>query len=516
MTAPGSPPTPGGPLGDLAEHMARTHASNVALVAIATGTRITYEMLADLVDQTAISLSGNGLRRGDVVGLRTANNVEYVVGLLGAARAGLVTVPLDPALPRDEQQTRLKRVGARGALTDQAAKPADGCPDMLLEVAAPGPTGRQCDVHGRPAAAVDPSLVGLSPSDALVMFTSGTTAMPKMVPWTHEGLNAAMTNVASAYRLVPADSTVAVMPMFHGHGLVAGLLATLSTAGCIGLPTKGRFSAHHFFDELNIVEATWFTAVPTIHQILLDAATVGEAAGSRLRFLRSCSAPLPPEVARRLEATFQAVMLPAYGMTEATHQACAVTPSADAQTRLRTVGEPTGTELRITDEGGAACPAGVTGEVWLRGPAVTRGYLNNARATADTFIEGWLRTGDLGSVDPSGVLTLEGRIKNIINRGGEKISPEHVEDTLLAHPDITQAAVFAMPDAKYGEQVVAAVTLRAGARCDDDALEGFCAERLPRYEVPERILRVNELPLTAKGSVDRNRLAEAFGTTGHS
>ncbi|MEE9211955.1 MAG: AMP-binding protein, partial [Phycisphaeraceae bacterium] len=325
--------------------MARTHASNVALVAIATGTRITYEMLADLVDQTAISLSGNGLRRGDVVGLRTANNVEYVVGLLGAARAGLVTVPLDPALPRDEQQTRLKRVGARGALTDQAAKPADGCPDMLLEVAAPGPTGRQCDVHGRPAAAVDPSLVGLSPSDALVMFTSGTTAMPKMVPWTYEGLNAAMTNVANAYRLVPADSTVAVMPMFHGHGLVAGLLATLSTAGCIGLPTKGRFSAHHFFDELNIVEATWFTAVPTIHQILLDAATVGEAAGSRLRFLRSCSAPLPPEVARRLEATFEAVMLPAYGMTEATHQACAVTPSADAQTRLRTVGEPTGTEL---------------------------------------------------------------------------------------------------------------------------------------------------------------------------
>ena len=506
MTAPESPATPGGRLGDLAEHVAGTYPAKVALVAISTGTRITYEVLADLVDQTAISLSDNGLRGGDVVGLRTANNVEYVLGLLGAARAGLVTVPLDPALPRDEQQTRLERVGARGVLTDQAGEAADACPDMLIELTAAGPTGLRCDLHGRPAAVADPSLVGLSSSDALVMFTSGTTAMPKMVPWTHEGLSAAMANVANAYRLVPADSTVAVMPMFHGHGLVAGLLATLSTAGCVGLPTRGRFSARHFFDELNTVDASWFTAVPTIHQILLDAATEGEVAGRRLRFLRSCSAPLPPEVARRLESTFEALVLPAYGMTEATHQACAVTPSADVQTRLGTVGVAIGTEVRITDGGGAACPAGVTGEVWLRGPAVTRGYLNNAGATAETFIDGWLRTGDLGAVDPSGVLTLQGRIKNIINRGGEKISPEHVEDTLLAHPDISQAAVFGIPDAKYGEQVVAAVILRAGARCDDDALEGFCAERLPRYEVPERILRVNELPVTPKGSVDRNRL----------
>ena len=512
MTTPKSPAASGASLGDLAERVARTHASEVALVAVATGTRITYEVLADLVGDVAMSLSRNGLRSGDVVGLRTANNAGYVVGLLGAARAGLVTVPLDPALPREEQQVRLKRVGARAVLTDQPATAADACPDMLIEVSASGPTGPRCEVSGTPAAIVDPSPVGLSSSDALVMFTSGTTAMPKMVPWTHDGLNAAMANVASAYDLGPADSTVAVMPMFHGHGLVAGLLATLSTAGCLGLPTMGRFSAHHFFDELNCVDATWFTAVPTLHQILLNTAPAGAAAAAGVRFLRSCSAPLPPEVARRLEAAFEALVLPAYGMTEATHQACAVTASADLETRLRTVGQPTGAELRITDESGGACPVGVRGEVWLRGPAVTRGYLNNAQATADTFVDGWLRTGDLGSVDPSGVLTLDGRIKNIINRGGEKISPEHVEDTLLAHPDVTEAAVFGMPDAKYGEQVVAAVILRAGASVDDDALEGFCASRLPRYEVPARILRVDELPVTPKGSVDRNRLVEAFGS----
>lgn len=514
MTAPETPVTPGPSLGDLAERVARTHPSQIALAAMGTGARITYETLADVIDDTAIALSGNGFDAGDVIGLRTGNNLGYVVGLLGAARAGLVTVPLDPALPHAEQQIRLQRVGARAVLTDQPIATADPCPDVLIDVSAEEPTRPRSQVRGRPAALSEPPVAGLAPSDALVMFTSGTTAMPKMVPWTHDGLTAAMANVVGAYQLGPADATVAVMPLFHGHGLVAGLLATLSSAGCVGLPTAGRFSAQHFFDELRFVDATWFTAVPTIHQILLNTASSSDATDTRLRFLRSCSAPLPPEVARRIEETFGSLVLPAYGMTEATHQACAVTASADVETRLRTVGEPTGAELRIADAAGVACPPGVQGEVWLRGPAVTRGYLNNPQATAETFVDGWLRTGDLGSVGPSGVLTLDGRIKNIINRGGEKISPEHVEDALLAHPDITQAAVFGMPDPKYGEQVVAAVILRADAHWDDDALQRFCASSLARYEVPARFLRVDELPVTPKGSVDRNRLVEAFGSPG--
>jgi acyl-CoA synthetase (AMP-forming)/AMP-acid ligase II len=344
------------------------------------------------------------------------------------------------------------------------------------------------------------------------MFTSGTTAMPKMVPWTHAGLEAAMSNVATAYQLESSDRTVGVMPMFHGHGLVAGLLAPLSTGGLIGLPVKGRFSAQHFFDEAKAVDANWLTAVPTIHQILLEALTSGTEFPSQLRFLRSCSAPLPPEVARRLEDVFGAPMLPAYGMTEATHQACAATLSADAHTRTTTVGLPVGSELRIVDPNGADCPIDGTGEVWLRGGAVARGYLNNPSATAETFIDGWLRTGDLGSADSSGALTLRGRIKNIINRGGEKISPERVEDILLAHPDITQAAVFGVSDAKLGEKVGAAVILRLGASYDADALRRFCASQLARYEVPEHILCVDELPVTAKGSVDRKRLADAFGS----
>lgn len=386
----------------------------------------------------------------------------------------------------------MRRLGARAVLTDTPL-PLDGTPDIMV--------GADATVNGTPATGSDPSAIGLTADDAMVMFTSGTTGKPKMVPWTHEGLGAAMHNIVSAYGLRAQDATVAVMPMFHGHGLVAGLLAALSSGGTVGLPVKGRFSPHTFFDELAATGATWVTAVPTIYQVLLDVAPAETAAATHLRFLRSCSAPLPPAVAARLEAAFGAPVLPAYGMTEATHQACAVTADADSSTRMQTVGAPVGTELRITE----------SGEVWLRGRAVARGYLNDPAATAATFTDGWLHTGDLGSVNDAGVLTLQGRIKNIINRGGEKISPERVEDVLLTRPDVVQAAVFPVPDDKYGEQVAAAVVLRAGASFDSAALQAFCAERLARFEVPDHISSVDELPVTAKGSVDRNRLAALFG-----
>jgi acyl-CoA synthetase (AMP-forming)/AMP-acid ligase II len=483
-------------LGDLVARTAATDPAAVALVVTAENRCIGYPMLAALIDQAATGLGETGLQGGDVVGLRAPNTVAYVVGLLAAARAGLVVAPLDPALPAAEQRDRMQRLGARAVLTDAPAAALAGAPEIVIRTA-----GSQCTVSGTPAEGGDPAAIGLTPDDAIVMFTSGTTGKPKMVPWTHDALTAAMHNVVSAYALRPDDATVAVMPMFHGHGLVAGLLATLSSGGTLGLPEKYRFSAHTFFDELAATRATWVTAVPTIYQVLLDVAPAGAPAAARLRFLRSCSAPLPPAVAERLEEAFGAPVLPAYGMTEATHQACAVTASADTATRLETVGAPVGAELRIAD----------TGEVWLRGPAVARGYLNDAAATAATFGDGWLHTGDLGSVNSVGVLTLQGRIKNIINRAGEKISPERVEDVLLAYPDVVQAAVFPVPDDKYGELVAAVVVLRTGVAFDSQALNTFCASRLAKFEVPERISPVGELPVTAKGSVDRSRLAEEYG-----
>lgn len=483
-------------LGDLAAQTAASTPAGVALVDTAAGRSVDYQTLTGLVEQMSATLVRTGLGAGEVVGLRGANTVAYVVGLLGAARAGLVVAPLDPALPPAEQQDRMSRLGARAVLTDAAAAPLAGYPELVVDC-----DGRHCTLSGIPGAGGDPTAVGLTPADAMVMFTSGTTGRPKMVPWTHSALAAAIGNIVTAYQLTADDATAAVMPMFHGHGLVAGLLATLCSGGRVSLPEKGRFSVHTFFGELAAVGASWVTAVPTIYQVLLDAAPADAAAGAQLRFLRSCSAPLPPAVAHRLEVAFGAPVLAAYGMTEATHQACTVTGSADTDTRMHTVGAAVGVEVRIAADG----------EVLLRGPAVTRGYLNDAAATAAAFTDGWLHTGDLGSMDSGGILTLRGRIKNIINRGGEKISPEHVEEVLVAHPDVAQAAVFAVPDVKYGEQVAAVVVLRAGASFDAAALHAFCAARLARYEVPERISPVDQLPATAKGSVDRNRLAARFG-----
>jgi acyl-CoA synthetase (AMP-forming)/AMP-acid ligase II len=259
--------------------------------------------------------------------------------------------------------------------------------------------------------------------------------------------------------------------------------------------------------------ATWYTAVPTIHEILLDRAAADFPADhqGRLRFIRSCSAPLPPATVQRMEATFGASVLAAYGMTETTHQASTVLPNADACTRLHTVGAPTGLSVRIARDDGSTAPPEATGEIWLRGPSVVRGYLDDSAATASTFVDGWVRTGDLGAVDRHGMLTVRGRIKELINRGGEKISPEHVEEVLMTRPGVAQAAVFGVPDALYGERVAALVVPDNGVQLDLADLISACRQSLAPFEIPERIEVTNQLPLTAKGSVDRSKLAEALG-----
>ena len=344
------------------------------------------------------------------------------------------------------------------------------------------------------------------------MFTSGSTGAPKLVPWTHDNIEASTRGIAAAYRLGPADATVAAMPLFHGHGLIATLLTTLATGGSIVLPAGGKFSARTFWDDVATVDATWYTAVPTIHQILLDR-PIGLADANRLRFVRSCSAPLSPATMQRMEATLGVPVLVGYGMTEATHQASSVLPSADQSTRLHTVGTPTGVSVRIVDSDGNTCPQAATGEIWLRGPTVVRGYLDNAAATASTFVDGWLRTGDLGTLGRDGTLTVKGRIKDQINRGGEKISPAHVEEVLMSYRGVAGAAVFGVADELYGERVAAVIVPHNGVHVTAAELTSYCRDRLAPFEVPERIAFADHLPLTTKGSVDRIEVARRFGRT---
>ncbi len=349
----------------------------------------------------------------------------------------------------------------------------------------------------------------LSDRDAIVLFTSGTTNQAKMVPLTHANVAASVQGICSTYELGPQDATVAVMPLFHGHGLLSVMLASLASGGCVLLPARGRFSAHTFWDDMRAAAATWFTAVPTIHRILLQRST-RDCPGPNavpLRFVRSCSAPLNVAVALAMERTFGAPVLSAYGMTETAHQASSQPLPQRGPVKHGSVGRPTGVRVRIIDPDGRTCSTGTAGEVWVNGPTVARGYLANPADTMRNFVDGWFRTGDLGALDEDGHLFLTGRIKNIINRGGEKISPEHVEAVLAECRGVTEAAVFAIPDATYGERVGAAVVVADGESVAAEEILQASRNRLAPFEVPERLTVVAALPHTAKGALDRRAVA---------
>jgi acyl-CoA synthetase (AMP-forming)/AMP-acid ligase II len=501
-------------IADLLAATASSHPEAHALIVTAERIPISYRDLDRLVDELAEQLTQAGLLAGDRAGLRAHSNAEFVVGLLAASRAELVVVPLDPALPAADQRARITAAGGRVVLVDGDAPGETGettLPHWPISVTASGDgaiTAHLYTDQALSAPSAEPD--GLRSDDALIMFTGGTTGAPKMVPWTHDNIASSVGNVVSGYRLGPDDATVAVMPLFHGHGLIAALLSTLASGGAVLLPARGRFSAHTFDDDLHAAHATWFTAVPTIHQILLGRKDIDAESGrGRLRFIRSCSAALNPETAEALQTTFAAPVLSAYGMTEATHQMASTTEDEKATAGL--VGSSTGVQVRIVGDDGQACPPDAVGEIWVRGRTVVRGYLANPSATEQTFTDGWLHTGDLGSLSEAGELTLRGRIKELINRGGEKISPERVEGVLAGHPNVLEAAVFGVPDRLYGETVGAAVVPDQSAPPTVAELAEFCRERLAAFEVPASIALTDELPHTAKGSVDRRAVADRFG-----
>jgi acyl-CoA synthetase (AMP-forming)/AMP-acid ligase II len=495
-----------------------------ALVVTPDRVPLSYRELVRLVDDLAVQLTRGGLLPGDRVALRAASNAEFVVGLLAASRAELIVVPLDPALPAGEQRARSEAAGARVVLVDGAAT-GDGresmppCWPIAVSVGrSSGALEADLSVHldtSRPLNPVNSTPDGLGHDDAMIMFTGGTTGLPKMVPWTHANIAGSVRAIIAEYGLGAQDATVAVMPLYHGHGLIAALLSSLASGGTVLLPARGRFSAHTFWDDIDAVRASWYTAVPTIHQILLERAATDSPARQRaaLRFIRSCSAPLTPETAQALHDVFSAPVVCAFGMTEATHQVTTtgVDSNENPAATPGLVGRSTGAQIRIVGSDGQPVPAGAVGEVWLHGPTVVRGYLGDPAITSANFTQGWLRTGDLGSLSADGDLTIRGRIKELINRGGEKISPERVEGVLASHPDVLEVAVFGVPDKMYGETVAAVIVPRGSASPTPAELAAFCRERLAAFEVPARFQAVSSLPHTAKGSLDRRAVAEQFG-----
>jgi len=341
---------------------------------------------------------------------------------------------------------------------------------------------------------------------ALVLHTSGTTSRPKRVPLRHRNLTASVANIVESYRLGPEDVSLCAMPLFHVHGLVASALATLAAGGTVSVPR--RFTPMMFWPAARQARPTWFTASPTPHQLILMRSEENRPAGTeRLRFVRSCSSALSPELMARMEERLGVPVLEAYGMTEASHQ-MASNPLPPDPRIPGSVGRGTGVEIAILDEAGSMLATGQAGEVGIRGPNVIDGYENNPEANRASFTDGWFRTGDQGTLDANGYLRLLARIKELINRGGEKISPEEVEAVLLQHPAVREAAVFGVPDPKYGEEISAAVVLRNGVSTQQ--LKAYCSARLAEFKVPKFIHIVSVLPKNPMGKIRRRELTALF------
>ncbi|HEV8150898.1 MAG TPA: AMP-binding protein, partial [Gemmatimonadales bacterium] len=345
---------------------------------------------------------------------------------------------------------------------------------------------------------------------ALVLHTSGTTSRPKLVALAHRNLCASAQNIRASLALTAADRGLVIMPLFHIHGLLAALLAPLAAGGEVCC-TPG-FNALKFFSWFAEVRPTWYTGVPTMHQaILMRAPKNAEALQEhRLRFIRSSSSALPPTVIAELERIFGVPVIEAYGMTEAAHQ-MASNPLPPGTRKPGTVGPPAGPEMRIVDSRGNPLPPGVAGEIVIRGTNVMREYENNPKANAEAFYGGWFRTGDQGVMDTEGYVSITGRLKEIINRGGEKISPREVDEIIMEHPAVHQCVTFGMPHDLLGEEVAAAVVLRQGAEASDQELRRFVAERLADFKVPRKILILPEIPVGATGKLQRIGLAQKLG-----
>jgi acyl-CoA synthetase (AMP-forming)/AMP-acid ligase II len=381
-----------------------------------------------------------------------------------------------------------------------------GVPRMLLEASAvpsPGDFALHSELppHTPPSPAPAPGTDDI----ALLLHTSGTTARPKLVPLTQRNLTLSARGVAESLGLSPADTCLSIMPVFHVHGLVAGLLASLAAGATVCLAPG--FKATSFFSWLDSSQATWYTAVPTMHQAILARASHNRDAldRHRLRFIRSCSSTLYAAVWEELRSVFGVPVLNAYGMTEAAHQISSVRLPGSSCT---TVGLSSGSEIRIMDAGGSLLPPGQVGEVVLRGEQVMSGYLRPEGANESAFSNGWFRTGDEGLQNSDGSLCLTGRLKEMINRGGEKISPCEIEETLLLHPAVDQAIAFSWPDTMLGETVAAAIVIRDGCTVGKRDLLSLAGERLARHKLPQRLFLVKEIPRGATGKPQRIGMAE--------
>lgn len=479
---------------------------------------LSYAGLRALVDETLSTLNALGVGRNDRVGIVLANGPEMATCYLACA-AGTTSAPLNPAYRADEFEFYLSDLNAKLLIVEQgstspaidvAVKLGVRIADLVVPDGAPAGSFRLVARDAKAVAAAVQGGYGEPTDVGMVLHTSGTTSRPKIVPLSVGNLFASAANIRTTLQFTPQDIGLNIMPLFHIHGLIAGVLAPVS-AGSQVFCTPG-FNALKFFAWMDEARPTWYTAVPTMHQAILQRAkgNMDVIARHPLRFLRSSSSSMPTQVIRELEEVFKAPLIEAYGMTEATHQ-MASNPLPPLARKPGAVGLPAGPEVAIMGDDGRLLGAGEIGEIVIRGPNVTAGYENNPKANAEGFRDGWFRTGDQGSKDADGYISLTGRLKEIINRGGEKISPREVDEILMDHPAVGQCVVFGMPHPKLGEEVAAVVVLKEGAAATEREIQDFVARRAADYKVPKKILFMDEIPKGATGKLQRIGLAAKLG-----
>ncbi len=473
---------------------------------------LSYAGLAGFVETTARRLREIGISDKHRIAAVLPNGPEIATGFLAVSSCAAFA-PLNPGYTLKDYEFYLDDLKADALLVQTgsenasiAAAASRGIPVIRLEPDQGAPAGvfrlHNAQVAGKPR--------NSDGHASLLLHTSGTTSRPKLVPLLERNLCASAAHIANTLHLTSADRCLNIMPLFHIHGLMAALLASFA-AGAGVVCTDGVY-ATQFFDWLEKFQPTWFTAVPTMHQAILSrAATRKDIIRSvRLRFMRSSSASLPPQVLDQMEQAFDAPLLEAYGMTEAAHQ-MASNPLPPAVRKPGAVGPAAGPEIAVMNEHGELLPQCAVGEVVIRGPNVTPGYEANPAANASAFTGGWFRTGDQGYLDEDGYLHLAGRLKELINRGGEKISPREIDEVVLSHPAVRQALSFAVPHVQLGEEVAIAVELNPGAALSEGDLRRFAAERLPAFKVPKLVRVVDEIPKGPTGKLQRIGLAAKLG-----
>jgi len=481
--------------------------SHTAIVIPELGINVTYDSLRQQVLAMANALASAGIRRGDAVAIALPNGLPAIVSFLAASIAG-TAAPLNPAYPYEEFHFFLGDTNARVLL----------CPPVGAEFVRTAATDRKIPIFSvemteQGIARIVNAPFGTKAAEptaddiALVLHTSGSTGRPKRVPLRHFNLAVSSANIANTYALTPADVSLCIMPLFHVHGLIGSTMASLLSGGTVVVPAK--FNALSFWRTMREHHVTWYSGVPTMHQLLLARTRQKPADAASLRFIRSCSAPLSSELIHKIEGLFGVPFVEAYGMTEAAHQMTS-NPLPPRHRKAGSVGVGAGLRISIMDKDGNHLGTSQRGEVAIQGANVFRGYENNADANTRAFVDGWFRTGDQGYLDTDCYLHLTGRIKDIVIRGGENIAPHEVDEVLLKHPAVAAAVTFGCAHPTLGEEVAAAVVLHEKNGATEEGLIKHSREFLAEYKCPTKIYLVESIPTTATGKIRRRAVAAAL------